>query len=198
MTFARTLALCAAGTMCATQGLDAQGFSQYRNFTLGSDVAAVSALAGVASSEAKVVRFYDNQLFRVAVDYGRDRTEGMTNADMIEAVSAVYGTPLSPKSRPAGRPAARPETDSGSPLAQWGDAEHAVGLYHTSSYGSVFRLIVTETRLDGLARKADEQARRLDVQEAPGREIARQQTERDSERAAAAKARAANKGAFRP
>lgn len=33
------------------------------------------------------------QLFRIVVDYGQNRTEGMTEADMIEAISAVYGTP---------------------------------------------------------------------------------------------------------
>jgi hypothetical protein len=58
--------------------------------------------------------------------------------------------------------------------------------------------IVSDIRLDDLARKAESQSVRLDDQEAPAREIARQKKERDDERAAAAKARAANKGAFRP
>ena len=138
--------------------------------------------------------FYNDQLFRVVVDYGRERTEGMTNADMIEAVSALYGTPLVRTSRPVGQAASRLEAESGSALARWGDAEHAVGLYQTSSYGSAFRLIVTETRLDDLARKAETQALRLDEQEAPRREVARQQ----KERADAAKARASNKDVFRP
>jgi len=57
---------------------------------------------------------------------------------------------------------------------------------------------VTETRLDELARKAETQALRLDDQEAPRREIARQKKERDDGRTAAAKARVANKGVFRP
>ncbi|PYR30261.1 MAG: hypothetical protein DMF90_28070 [Acidobacteria bacterium] len=112
----------------------------------------------------------------------------------IEAVSALYGTPLVRTSRPVGQAASRLEAESGSALARWGDAEHAVGLYQTSSYGSAFRLIVTETRLDDLARKAETQALRLDEQEAPRREVARQQ----KERADAAKARASNKDVFRP
>lgn len=206
--------------------------SQYRDFELGSNVASVSALAGIAPSEAKTMHrrpavlqdlewrpsrwisgsiaastdpveqllfsFYDDQLFRIVVDYGRERTEGMTQADMIEAVSAIYGAPLPRASRTAGRAASRLETESGAPMARWGDPEHAVVLYNMSLYGAAFRLIVTDTRLENLARKAETQAQRLDEREAPEREIARQQKERADGRDAAAKARAANKRVFRP
>lgn len=145
-----------------------------------------------------VFSFYNDQLFRIVVDYGHDRTDGMTAADMIEGVSAVYGTPLLRTSRPARAPASRLEIESGLSLARWGDAAHGVGLYQTSSYGAAFRLIVTETRLGELARKAEVQARRLDEQDAPRREVVRQQKERDDMRTAAAKARAVNKRVFRP
>ena len=142
-------------------------------------------------------RAYNNQLFRVIVDYGRDRTDGMTDADMIEAISAVYGTSV--KRVPgAGRVASRVEIESGSPVARWEDAGHAVVLYRTSSYREAFRLIMTEPALADLAGKAAIQAMRLDEQEAPGREIARQKKERDDGRAADEKARIANKGVFRP
>ena len=133
MTIARTFAICAFGIVVFTHGLEGQGLSRYRNFELGSDLTSVSALAGVASSDAKTIHqrpavlqdlewrpshwisgstsastdpveqilfsFYNNQLFRVVVDYGHERTEGMTDADMIEAMSASYGTPSKPTSR---------------------------------------------------------------------------------------------------
>ena len=83
-------------------------------------------------------------------------------------------------------------------MARWGDAEHLVVLYRTSSYRNAFRLIVTEPAFDTLARKAVIQAARLDEQEAPRREIARQKKERDDGRAAADKARVTNKASFRP
>jgi hypothetical protein len=228
---ARMLAICTIGMMCSTHALEGQGVSHYRNFELGSGVAPVSGLAGVASSEVKTIHqrpallqdlewrpsrwvtgstaastdpveqilfsFYDDQLFRVVVDYGHDRTEGMTGPDMIEAISAVYGTPLGRASR-ARRVASRLETESGSEVARWGDNEHAIVLYQTSSYGPAYRLIVTDIRLEGLARKAESQAARLDEREAPAREISRQKKEHDDQRAAAAKARVANKGVFRP
>jgi hypothetical protein len=62
--------------------------------------------------------FYNDRLFRIVVDYDRDRTEGMTDADMVEAISAVYGVPaLEPPDQPASP--TRVETESGSPVARW-------------------------------------------------------------------------------
>jgi hypothetical protein len=232
MVAAKTLAICAIGIVCSTHALGGQGLSHYRDFELGGDLASVSALAGVASSEAKMVHqrpallqdlawrpshwipgsttastdpvehilfsFYDDQLFRVAVEYAQEKTNGMTDADMIEAISVVYGTPFLRASRIDKRAPSEVDGELGSPVARWGDAEHAVVLYKTSSYATGFHLVVTDTHLDALARKADAQARRLDDQEAPQRETARQQKDRDDGRAAAEKARAANKGVFRP
>ena len=65
-------------------------------------------------------------------------------------------------------------------------------------YGEGFRLIVTESALDDLARKAAIQGARLDEQEAPRLEAARQKQQRDDRRAASDKARVANKAVFRP
>ena len=134
--------------------------------------------------------FYDNQLFRVVVDYGHERTEGMTGADMIEGISSIYG-PLRPRSSlVAGRAGSQLEAEWGWLVARWGDSEQRVALYQTSSYGATYRLTVADARLDSLAGMAEAQAGRLDDQEAPAREIARQTKERDDGRAAAAKARA--------
>jgi hypothetical protein len=142
--------------------------------------------------------FYNDQLFRIVVDYSHDRTEGLTQADLIEALSAVYGAVVPKTTRSTGRAAAQVETESGSPFARWEDAEHSVALYQTSSYRTAFRLIVTDTARAELARKADAEAQRLDVQEAPQREVVRQNKERDDQQAAAAKARSTNKGVFQP
>jgi len=227
----RPLAIGVVGVVLLTHGLEGRGLAQYRNFTLGSDLASVSALAGIAATEARTIHrrpavlqdlewrpshwtagsmtatgdpveriafsFYNDQLFRIVVDYGHDRTEGMTTTDMIEAISAVYGVPATRTTGPA-RLASRVETESGTAVARWADAEQLVSLYRTSTYGEAFRLIVSEPRLDALARTAEIRAARLDEQEAPRREIARQKKERDDERAAAEKARAANKRIFRP
>jgi hypothetical protein len=121
----------------------------------------------------------------------------MTDADMIEAVGAVYGMPIK-RGAGATRAASQVEIESGSALARWGDAGHTVGLYRAEAYGHGFRLIVTESALERLARKATVDAARLDELAAPRVELARQKKERDDDRALAAKARAVNKAAFRP
>ena len=52
---ARMLAIAAFGFVCLTRGVEGQGLSQYRDFELGSDLASVATLAGVASSDAKTI-----------------------------------------------------------------------------------------------------------------------------------------------
>ena len=227
----RTFATCAVGLVLLTHGVDGQAVSQYRNFELGVNVAAVSVLTGLATTDAKTIHqrpallqdlewrpshwrasdtlpstdpvqqigfsFYNDRLFRIVVDYDRDRTEGMTDADMVEAIAAVYGVPATRAAGPA-RVASRVESESGSPVARWGDTARSVVLYRTSSYRGGFRLIVTDPSLDDLARKATTQAVRLDDQEAPKREVARLKKEQDDGRAAAEKSRVANKKVFRP
>jgi hypothetical protein len=138
-----TFATCAVGLVLLTHGVDGQAVAQYRNFELGVNVAAVSVLTGVATSEAKTIHerpavlqdlewrpsrwttssallpstdpvqqiafsFYNDRLFRIVVDYDRDRTEGMTDADMVEALSAVYGATLEPPDQPASPHASKP------------------------------------------------------------------------------------------
>jgi hypothetical protein len=83
-------------------------------------------------------------------------------------------------------------------IARWGDADHAIALYRTESYGDTWRLIVTKTAVETLARQADAQAAKLDAVEAPQRELERQAAERERDRAAGEKARDINKPEFRP
>jgi hypothetical protein len=147
--------------------------------------------------EQMVFSFYDDRLFRIVVDYGQEGTDGLTNADLIEAISAIYGPPLA-KGAGATRVPSEVEADSGAVVARWGDKEHALVLYRTSSSRQALRLIVTALPVDMLARKAEIQARRLDEQQAPSREIARQKKARADELAAAEKARVANKKVFQP
>ena len=144
-----------------------------------------------------VFSFYDDQLFRIVVDYGSDGTEGMKDSDLIEAISAIYGAPLGRSSRGMSRVPSEVEANSGASVGRWGDAEHSIVLYRSSSYRPTWRLIVTALGVEGLARTADARARRLDDREAPQREIARQKKEQSDGRAAAEKARTSNKKLFK-
>jgi hypothetical protein len=146
--------------------------------------------------EQIVFSFYNDQLFRLTIDYDRQRTQGMTASDLIEAISETYGSPVQPGLSKASAVAAQAEAGFGAPIARWGGADYSVGLYRSPSSG--FRLIVTSLRLGTLARNADAQAVRLDDREAPQREVARQKKEAEDLRLAQEEARPANKAAFRP
>ena len=52
---ARTFATGALGIVLLTYGVEGQGVAQYRNFALGSNVAAVANLTDVTASEAKTI-----------------------------------------------------------------------------------------------------------------------------------------------
>lgn len=121
----------------------------------------------------------------------------MTDADMIEAISATYGTTVTPSLKAVRAPLARIDEESGTRLAGWGNAEYTAVLYR-SSYAAAFRWIVTSVPLNALAQTAQTQAVQLDEREAPQRKRARLQNDADDERAAKAKARLVNKAAFRP
>ena len=149
-----------------------------------------------------VFSFYDDQLYRIVVDYERGRTEGMTGADLIAAISTSYGAPLLAVARTTPG-IAELEGDTGKPIGRWGDTDYAVVLYQSTDFssrtlGARFTLIVTSPRLSSLSRIAIAQSIRLDDREAPQRELARQKKDADDARTAAEKAGAANKAAFKP
>lgn len=155
-----------------------------------------SASAQTDPVDLILLRFVDDQLFRVVVDYSRDRTKGMTEADMIEAIAATYG-PASKVLATSGRVPTQDYGGMDAPVAIWADKESSITLFRVA-YPVSFRLVVALTRLDNLARTASTEAVRLDVKEAPQREIARQQKEDEEALAALRKAKIENKAVFRP
>ena len=143
-----------------------------------------------------VFRFYENQLCAIIVDYDRRRTQGMTAADMIAAITETFG----PTSRLASRPIGPQTGEYGfpdTPLAIWGDAEYSITLLRVA-HPEAYRLVVTSPRLDDLARRASATAVRQDAAEAPQREIARQKKEASDSLAVQEKAKTENKALFKP
>ena len=67
-----------------------------------------AAAPDTGSAEQVVFGFHDGRLFRLAVDYDREQTKGLIDADMVEAISAVYGTRSHPRCRRGDR--CRPHT----------------------------------------------------------------------------------------
>jgi hypothetical protein len=205
----------------------AQDLTGYRQFQLGMSPAAVSAEVGPVPQvrvvhqrpaliqeivwyptrelgmlpDQEVVRsvvfiFYAGELCRMVIEYDRRRTEGLTPDDVAEVLSARYG----PASRP--RVPTMASLSQGSylgdeVLATWQDVRFTLTLFRPS-YLSTFGLSVVDRRLDGLARRAVEDAIRLDTVEAPQRERDRLVAVNEESRSRLGKARETNKATFRP
>jgi hypothetical protein len=144
-----------------------------------------------------VFSFYENQLFRIAIEYDRNQTDGMTDADMIAALSARYGSPLTPSKSLNVSTSAQASGEWSIPIAQWTDADVAVVLARRA-FTAGFQVVVSSVRLDALARIAAAESIRLDRDEAPARELARRKSDEDAARLTQEKVRATNTAAFRP
>src|SRR6185312_7892394 len=62
------------------------------------------AYAGVFAAQPDPVRqitftFVDDALYQVIVTYDRDRTDGLTNADVVGLLTATYGAPTTAPQR---------------------------------------------------------------------------------------------------
>ena len=148
--------------------------------------------------------FYNGELYRLVITYDRERTEGLTPEDIVEAVSTKYGT--------ATRPAAEIilsstflfddgekmiSNRSEKVIARWEDSQYSFNLFQFSSEAK-FGLVVYSKRLDDLARAAIVESVRLDQQEAPQREINSRKKKDEANRAKLEKARGVSKPPFRP
>jgi hypothetical protein len=145
------------------------------------------------SAQSVVFSFYAGELFRIVVDYDRYETEGMTAADLVDAVSAAYGTATKPAAP------AKVTPSYGDPeeiLAQWQDPQYRFELLRYS-YGPTFKLVGISKKLEAPAQVAALEAQRLDDQEAPQRDAARLASEEGAAKAKLEKAREANKPKFR-
>jgi hypothetical protein len=141
--------------------------------------------------------FYNGELFRMVVNYDRIRTEGLTDGDMVEAISAKYGIATKPGAKVILFSSSQVYNDSEKIIARWEDPQYSFNLFR-STYQPTFGMLVFSKRLDALAQAAIAEAVRLDEQGAPEREIERQRKQDAVERAEQEEARVLNKAAFRP
>lgn len=209
--------------------LEAQKPFQYREYALGSTVAAVTSVSHARADAVKTLHerpariqelewrapyvssgtemadpvrdvlfsFYDDQLYQVVVTYDRDRMNGLTNDDLIESLSAVYGLPLLRHAKAAQNTAGAGSSNESAVVAQWEDAASVVTLTRDTYSPQVHLALISKT-LNPRARAAIKEALRLDVVEAPGRERDQRTKEVADARVASQKARVVNKAAFKP
>jgi hypothetical protein len=128
--------------------------------------------------EKVLFSFYNGELYRMLVTYDSSAIKGLTDEDMIRAVSAKYGD------------ATRPVADVNFPtnpsyratekvVARWEDSQYSLNLFR-SSMSNTFAIVMFNKGLDAQAGVSIAESVQLEQQEAPQKEAARAKKEIDA------------------
>ena len=128
--------------------------------------------------EKVLFSFYNGALYRMLVTYDNSAIKGMTAEDMIQVISAKYGT------------ATRPVADVNFPtnpsyranekvVARWEDSQFSFNLFRSSASDS-FAIVMFDKRMDAQAGVSIAESVQLEKQEAPRKEAARVKKENDA------------------
>jgi hypothetical protein len=167
------------------------------------------SLVGVYPVSQILFSFYNGELYRIVVTYDRDDTEGLTDDDMVQAVSARYGTAtrLYPEINFFPTNYLDGSTDKVIPffltsdpylsadrvIARWEDSQNSVSLFRSASRNS-FGLAISSKRLDAQAEAAIFEFEKFEKREAPQVDVDRREKEADELEVA----RQVNLKTFRP
>lgn len=216
--------LCCVVSALATPSLRAQDLSKYRTFSLGANLASVLKRTGQKSDDAKSIHgnpalmqevtwspsssfgpsipfdgveqilfsFYNGELYKISVEYDQTSTEGLTAEDMVRSISKTYGaaTNIAPDTDPASSDRYELRQKN---VASWEDAQYSFNLVR-STFTDRFELIIYSKKVNADAELATTEAIKLEEQEGPKREAARQKKDADD----LALTRQKNQKAFRP
>ncbi len=138
--------------------------------------------------------FYEGQLARMAVLYDRYKVDGMSADDMIQALSAAYGTAAKPTAEIVYHSY---YAEAAPVLARWEDSQYSYNLIRSDDRSS-FALVLYSKRLDALAATAIVEAVRLEALAAPQKEADRAKKQSDDAQALQEKSRLSNIASFRP
>jgi hypothetical protein len=143
-----------------------------------------------------VLTFHLGRLARVVATYDRDRTEGLTNADLRDSFTALYGPSMLVPTTPRPR-AGTTSSDQPDVIGQWGDGETLVVLSR-DVYPPRIKLTVSSVAVTRQMQDAMASSVRLDALEAPTRDMIRRTSEALTQRERAERSRIDNKAAFTP
>jgi hypothetical protein len=141
-----------------------------------------------------VLTFHSDRLVRIASLYDRERIAGLTDADLREAVSAVYGV-SSLMSNPAWTSQQSPADRQ--TIGRWEHGDTLIVLWH-DLYPDRSGLIISAIAADTVMQQAISEGRRIEAIEAPARELALRAANAAAILARAETIRLANKAAFKP
>jgi hypothetical protein len=158
-----------------------------------------SACVRVAQTRDPVRRvvfsFVDDRLRKIVAEYDRSRTEGLSRADMIEALEASYG-PHDRFASAEGERGGADELAGAAVIARWRTPQTVVTLQRYDYVGG-YALVVASVRLEQYARQAEAAGALLDARGARAGDAGLLRIRTDAAREAE-KTRLANKASFTP
>ncbi len=141
-----------------------------------------------------VLTFYEGRLARIAVIYDRERTQGLTNADLQEAMARVYGPSILMATQTQGAIGLSYDRQT---IGQWEDADSRL-LLRREQYPTRVGLTITSIAGDRGLQDATSAGVRLHASEAPALDLARRTAEAAAVHAKDEKIRRDNKAGFKP
>jgi hypothetical protein len=141
-----------------------------------------------------VVTFHAGRVARIAVAYDRERTKGMTDADLRDALESVYGVSMliGLPTQPAVNLPSERKT-----IGRWQDAETLLLLWR-GEYPNRIGITITSVAGDAAFQQAIADGTTLHAAEAPARDLARRTAEAAAIQARDEKTRLENKAKFKP
>jgi hypothetical protein len=143
-----------------------------------------------------VLTFHVGRLARIVATYDRERTIGLTDADLEELLSEVYGVALL-RSRASEMPSAPSSLAPRRTVSMWADADTTVALWR-EEYPARVGLLISATAADRDLQQAIADAARLAAAEAPQREREKQAAATAAVKDRDAQIRLENKAKFKP
>ena len=141
-----------------------------------------------------VLTFHLGQLTRIAVSYERNRTEGLTDADLTDAFVDVYGPPMLPSTSSH---TTRVKSAPGAALGLWSDGVTLVTL-RREGHPPQLKLTVATLVADAAMQEALADGAELAASEAPGKALAKSTADAAELLARADRIRRDNKASFKP
>jgi hypothetical protein len=130
-----------------------------------------STLRPAEPVEQILFSFYNGALYRMLMTYDGSATKGLTEEDMIRAVSAKYGVATRPVAAVVNFPMNPSYKATGKVIARWEDSQYSLNLFR--SYVDTFAIVMFTKQLDAQAGISIAESVKLEQQEAPQKEAAR-------------------------
>ena len=144
-----------------------------------------------------VLTFHVGRLARIVATYDRERTAGLTDADLNELLSDTYGMALLRSAPVLTSPDVRGVTAARRTISAWADDSTTVLLWR-EEYPQRVGLTIASTAADGALQEAIVNGKALTATNAPQRARDKQAADAAAAKERAAQTRSQNKARFKP